>query len=202
MSPDTFQTVLEILSADPSNPHLPNPRFVRGAGAGRPPTPLIVQLANFLRSTTGATHISSARETATSEGSSYNFSDRIVDTLLELSDRFVRMPATEQEKAEISEEFGWPGAIGAVDGVLFKLKDTPLTTPIFYYCRKKFYGVNSASTQITTLALMQHLTDESASVSRPQWSFYIVRSGVASHADGRESLEGIEDLGNTPSFLR
>ena len=149
MSPATFGALLEILSVDPSNPDLPNPRFTRGPGAGRPPTPLVFQLANFLRFTTGATHVSSARETATSEGSSYQFSDRIIDTLLELSDRFVRMPATEEEKAEVSDEFGWPGAIGAIDGVLFKLKDTPRTTPIYYYCRKKFYGVSWASTNIT-----------------------------------------------------
>ena len=51
------------------------------------------------------------------------------------------MHATDEEKAKTSEGFGWPGAIGAVDGVLFKLKDTPAVDAIYYYCRKKFYGV-------------------------------------------------------------
>ena len=74
--PRTFQALVTILGANPLNSDLPNPLFTR-KDRGLPPTSLPIQLANFLLSTSGSTHITAARETAASEGSSYNFLNRI-----------------------------------------------------------------------------------------------------------------------------
>jgi len=39
-------------------------------------------------------------------------------------------------------EFGFPGAIGIVDGTLIQLVDKPLKDGWAYFCHKKFYAVS------------------------------------------------------------
>lgn len=48
----------------------------------------------------------------------------------------------EEVKAAYAD-VGFPGCLGAIDGSLIRLAYIPEENPIIYYCRKKFYGVQS-----------------------------------------------------------
>lgn len=153
MSPETFLSLVAILEHDPTKPQsaVPNnPIFFKPIPRppGRPDTPLPIQLASFLRSTARCTHVSAAQQTSTGEGSSYNHSTNIIAALLNLQQTYVKLPSTFEEKKVSSDGFGFVGAMGAIDGTLFRLKNQPRDNPAEYYCRKKFWGVRGLTCSV------------------------------------------------------
>lgn len=113
----------------------------------KPQRPVEIQLATFLRLYGGTRqhHLAGALSCNVGAGTTFLYVDRVVEALGDLSGDFVRWP-NELRRAEIRDAFsemGFPGAIGAVDGSLIQFADKPATDAIYYYCRKKFYGVRS-----------------------------------------------------------
>lgn len=144
MSYSAFSHLVVLLSRDPDSddPTAQNPALFRKPGRGRLCKAVDVQLAAFLRSTSGATHVAAARDTASGEGSSYNYNKRIIFALSRLQSRFLRQPVTEEEKDKVAEGFEIEGCMGAIDGTILHLKWRPGKGAIDYYTRKKCYGVS------------------------------------------------------------
>jgi len=111
----------------------------------KPQRPVEVQLATFLRTYGGTRkhHLEGALSCNIGEGTTILYTDRVIEALGDLAGQYIHWP-DEARRAEIRAAFGdmgFPGAIGAVDGSLIQFADKPLTDAIYYYCRKKFYGV-------------------------------------------------------------
>jgi hypothetical protein len=116
----------------------------------RPQIPVHMQVALFLRhcSRTNAHHLDGAREIGVGSGTTYLCLDRVSSALRDLRHEYIRWP-TGSRRIDIKAAFqdvGFPGAIGAVDGMLVQLAQTPPKDGMYYYCRKKFYGVNVQAT--------------------------------------------------------
>ncbi|KAL7412725.1 hypothetical protein BDY24DRAFT_341496 [Mrakia frigida] len=153
----TFSTVFPLFSSPRVDPHIfeslchllrDHPKFKRKTGPDgkflprRPPASIEKQLSVFLIFAAAHTHLDTSETAATGEGSTYNYVNNVVGALLSLKEQHIRMPVTLEERKKVSDGFGWPGALGAIDGVLFPLKEQPGEDGIYYYCRKKFYGVS------------------------------------------------------------
>jgi hypothetical protein len=79
-------------------------------------------------------------------GSIYNYSEKLISTLLQLKERLLCWPCLE-ERQLISERnerrFGFPGCIGIIDGTLFPLNSKPTVCGEDYFTRKGHYAVHS-----------------------------------------------------------
>jgi hypothetical protein len=116
----------------------------------RPQKPVEVQFANFLRrcAKTNSHHVDAARETGTGSGTTFIYLDRIAYALVSIRQQHVKWP-TGNRRRQVREAFGskgFYGALGAVDGMLIQLTQKPHENGIYYYCRKKFYGINVQAT--------------------------------------------------------
>jgi hypothetical protein len=88
------------------------------------------------------------RETGTGSGTSFIYLDRVAYAFLLLKNDFIKWP-TFARRREIRLAFasrGFGGALGAVDGMLIQFTQKPHQDGIYYYCRKKFYGINVQAT--------------------------------------------------------
>ncbi|KAG8716503.1 hypothetical protein FRC09_015670 [Ceratobasidium sp. 395] len=110
----------------------------------KPQVPVHYQLAAYLIRYGYETGSKTSSKIKVSEGATYKCCKRVTRALRKLRPAYVSWP-TNAEKREIKllyESFGFPGAIGAIDGTYFRLLDKPKYRSMSYYCRKKFYAIN------------------------------------------------------------
>ena len=124
MSKSSFLRLVDFLS--------PNSVFVP-KGRGRPPAAARIQIAAFLlRVGSLGTYASSALQACISEGSIYAYCNNVVKALLDRLKDVVQMPSLER-RAEIAEDIGLPGCVGAIDGSLIPLENAPSQHASSYY---------------------------------------------------------------------
>lgn len=109
----------------------------------KPQRPSWHQLATFLIRYGEDPAIKSAKIAGVSEGSVYNYCDRIAQAFRNIRPQHLSWPGQERRaflKEEMTE-YGFPGCIGIIDGTLIRLREKPLVDGEVYFCRKKFYAV-------------------------------------------------------------
>lgn len=72
----------------------------------------------------------------------------VSDKIAALREKFIKMPATNEEIERTKREFfavaGMPAIIGAVDGTLIRIKEVGgAHNKTIFYCRKQFYAINT-----------------------------------------------------------
>lgn len=79
-----------------------------------------------------------------SEGSIYNHSRRVVTAFRKLRPLYLTWPTPDERRTlrRHSKAFGFPGAIGALDGTHVQLLDKPRVDAIAYRSRKKIWSVS------------------------------------------------------------
>lgn len=113
----------------------------------KPQRPSWHQLAAFLIRYGEDPAIKSAKISGVSEGSIYNYADRVTQALRNIRADHLSWPGKERRaflKHEMAD-YGFPGCIGIVDGTLIPLRSKPPKNGEVYWCRKKFYGVSVSS---------------------------------------------------------
>lgn len=112
-------------------------------GGSRPQRPTVYQLSVFLIRAGGESALKTADVTGVSEGSCYDYVDRVTKAIRRLRDRFMVWPVGQdaEEVKAVMAELGFPGCKGSGDGSLFAMWDKPLVDGFSYWTRKKFYGV-------------------------------------------------------------
>lgn len=97
---------------------------------------------------TASYHIVTADFYGISESSVCNIVPIVSDKIAALSERFIRMPATdaeiEQNKINFVSVAGMPATIGAIDGTLVKIQEVGgAQNKTDFFCRKQFYAINT-----------------------------------------------------------
>jgi hypothetical protein len=112
-------------------------------------------------------HLNAARECNIGAGTVFLYVDRVIEALRSLAHIFVQWPnrARQKEIRGTFSKFGFPGAIGAIDGSLIQLADKPPKDAIYYYTRKKYYAVRGGSSVFCCNLLMRR----NRSTSRQRW---------------------------------
>lgn len=142
MSATSFRSLCNLLREDPV--------FQPRGGPGRPPRPVEHQLVTFLLYCGhNSSRLHSATESTIGEGSAYNYVDNVVTALLNVMPQVIRMPEGTERDLN-SEEFGIPGAIGAIDCTLIALEEVPRKHRMDYWVgRKKQYMVSAQAVPFT-----------------------------------------------------
>lgn len=83
-----------------------------------------------------------------SESSVCNIVPAVSDKIAALRERFIRMPATDDEIEQNKRAFfnvaGMPAIIGAIDGALVKIQEVGGSqNKTIFYCRKQYYAINT-----------------------------------------------------------
>ncbi|EJD37064.1 hypothetical protein AURDEDRAFT_129708 [Auricularia subglabra TFB-10046 SS5] len=133
MSRKAFEHLLDIIQDNP----------VFKSKGQKPQTPTCIQLATFLAKYGGDNSLQAATVAGVSEGSAYNFCERVITAVRNLRDQFVHWPDAEERESikTAMADYGIPGCTGLVDGSLIRLVDKPIRNPYAYWTRKKFYGI-------------------------------------------------------------
>ena len=107
--------------------------------------PVETQFATFMRffGSPANHHLNVARDCGISAGSVFGYVARVVKALRQLRTQAVKWPTGErlEDIKTAFRDMGFSEAIGAIDGSLIRFVNPPAKHGIYYYCRKKFYGV-------------------------------------------------------------
>lgn len=80
-----------------------------------------------------------------SEGSAWNYVDRVITALYSVCEEWISWPSEserQQMAARIITKYGLPGCVGFVDGTFIRCMQAPHVDPVSYYGRHSCYGHN------------------------------------------------------------
>ena len=134
MSRDAFWHVHGLIQHDP----------IFQSSGPRPQQPVKYQLAAYLIRFGSNTSIRTAAILSLAEGTVYLYTKCVCSALRNIKTEHLFWPGPVHKEFLKNEmaEFGFPGAIGIVDGTLIQLVDKPLKDGWAYFCHKKFYAVS------------------------------------------------------------
>ncbi|KNE97265.1 hypothetical protein PSTG_09526 [Puccinia striiformis f. sp. tritici PST-78] len=140
MTQDSFLVLLSMIESHPvfhnrsRNPQAPASHQ------------LLVALAHFGLSGNGGAIAMLSEVFNVSEGSIENFTNRTLQAILDLEDRYVKWPTPQERIAMIDslpEDDIFRNCVGFVDGTIIPLESAPTKNKEDYWMRKMLYAVNS-----------------------------------------------------------
>jgi hypothetical protein len=170
MSREAFTHLLHLIGDDPV--------FI--STSGRPQHPVHYQLAAFLCYVGAEDALKAASVICVCEGTVYGYRERVCRALRNIQDAHLAWPgpARREYLNSAMSEWGFPGCIGIGDGTLIRLVNKPLRNGWAYWCRKKFYAVQSSHLSHFVAQTEFYLVRDAGNL-RPQGYLHCLRVGLA-----------------------